>query len=268
MFISVAAVSCTGNVRTNNEDNFIVASEYVLLDRMNETSKLQKTLVDNDAAVIFAVCDGIGGGSNGEYASYKAVSSLRKAMEGIDPIRDEIKVTEMLRAISHTIEDYAREKQYHLVGTTLVMAAVLGGQLKVCNVGDSRAYILRNQKLSQLSMDHSEVQRMLNIGFITQEEAATYPRKHVITQYIGMSSTDALISPYYSDVVQLEEDDRILLCSDGITDLVGEETIALLLGKMTTPQKAADALVDAALQRGGYDNATAMVAFANNAPKE
>jgi len=268
MFISIAAVSSRGNVRANNEDNFYIASEYVSPEKMSEPNKMAKTLVDHDTPVITAICDGIGGGSDGEYASLKVVSSLRNAMEGLDMLHDCDRVTEKLRGISCKIEEYSAKNKLRLVGTTIVMASFMGSRLRTCNVGDSRAYLLRNHKLSQLSMDHSETQRMLNMGILTREEAGAYSRKHVITQYIGMPSDEMVIAPYYSEIVLLKEDDRILLCSDGLSDMVEEETISLLVSKTATPERAAEALVAAALQRGGHDNVTVVVAFAGNSPKD
>ena len=262
MFISVAAASSKGNVRVENEDNYYIAGEYVAYEAMNAPCKMLKTLVDDGAPVICAVCDGMGGGSDGGYASHKVVSMLRNELCELDPIRDEAAFTNALRHISGKIERYAAERQLRLVGSTLVTASFLDGCLRACNVGDSRAYILRGRKLSQLSMDHSEVQRMVNMGILTKAEAAVSPRRHVITQYMGMPSDEIVISPYYSEIVRVLEGDRILLCSDGITDMVDDETLQLLLSTIETPERAADAVVDAALQRGGADNATAIVAFA------
>lgn len=268
MFITVAAVSNKGSVRIDNEDNFFVAGEAVPYERMNEPSKVLKTLVDGDQPVICAVCDGMGGGSDGGYASSTTASLLRNVLKDIDPINDEETFTEALRYISRKIEKYAKAQQLRLVGSTIVTASFLDGHLRVCNVGDSRAYILRRRTLSQLSVDHSEVQRMVNIGLITKAEDAVHVRRHVITQYMGMPSDEILISPYFSEVVKVMDGDRFMLCSDGVTDLVDDETIQLLLSTMETPEQAADAMVNAALQRGGSDNATAVVIFAGDKPND
>jgi protein phosphatase len=141
------------------------------------------------------------------------------------------------------------------MGTTLTAAQQEGTQLRLVHVGDSRAYLLRAGSFRQLTNDHTLVARMVKAGEITQDEAKVHPHRNVITHSVGTTPEVAVDE----DLVPLIDGDRVLLCSDGLTDMVTEDQIAAILETEPAPQRAADRLIKAANRAGGIDNITVVV---------
>lgn len=258
MMIEACAVNDKGLVRMNNEDNYYLAGSYIARDKVDQSSCLTKLLTD-EYPVIAAVCDGVGGAEAGEVAAYTVVSALNAVMSGFDQVHDTERITKEMRRVSRRVDRIRVQKDIESMGATIVMACIKHGRLLITNVGDSRAYLMRGDELTQLSEDHSEVQRMVNMGIITREEMRTNPRRHIITQYMGLPESELLIEPSYSDTIELEPGDRLLLCSDGVTDMIDDDVIARILQSVPGCEQAARALVDAALQCGGKDNTTALL---------
>ena len=130
-----------------------------------------------------------------------------------------------------------------------------GQQVVFANVGDSRIYRFRNRTLTQISMDHSKVQRMISMGLLTPEQARKDPSRHVITQYLGMSP-EVRVSPYIVTDQSLQKGDIYLLCSDGLTDMVEDTQIEAILQKEKKLSDAVKALFEEAMKNGGRDNTT------------
>lgn len=256
--IDACAVNHAGLVRLNNEDNYYLDGHYIPLEKMDQPSSLTMSLWD-DRALIAAVCDGMGGAQAGEEASHLAVSALKESLSGFDSVHDTERITDELYDLSRQIDQYRIQLNLDVMGTTIVIACIKQGRLLITNVGDSRAYLMRNGHLSQLSEDHSEVQRMVNMGLISQEDMRTHPRRHVITQYMGMPENDLLIDPCFSDTIDLMDGDRILLCSDGVTDMLEDAAIAKIIQAEPECQPAVHALMNAVLKAGAVDNATALL---------
>ena len=225
---------------------------------MNEDSFLA-------ADPVFAVADGMGGHEAGEIASGICVRTLAEMPQLASGARDATAglVQEYLLAADESI----REATGSRAGTTLsgvVVVEQLGlPYWLVLNIGDSRTYRFRNGNLAQISVDHSEVQELVDAGQISRTEAAVHPRRHVVTRALGTGyETEA---DYW--LVPVEEGDRILVCSDGLNGELDDEQIAGILASEADPQAAVDELIQAALRSGGRDNVTCIVVDATNVPE-
>ena len=218
-----------GHVREHNEDSLVVTPP------------------------LFAVADGMGGHEAGEVASEIAINALAE-LAPASPDGDALAravVAANLEVIKAPGKGIGREG----MGTTLTAALLEGERLVIAQVGDSRAYLLHQGRLQQLTRDHSLMADMIEAGQLTEAEARVHPNRSVITRAIG---SDPHMQP---DIYELnvETGDRILLCSDGITTMIEDPQIARIMGSSETAQECADNLVAAALDAGGYDNATAVV---------
>lgn len=210
---------------------------------------------------LFVVADGMGGHEAGEVASSICVQILsRSASSGIV---DAAGVSDALRQADAQI----RAQTSGRAGTTVAGVALVDEAAApywlVFNIGDSRTYRLSRGKLQRVSVDHSEVQEMLDDGDISVEEALVHPRRHVVTRALGAGGNSE--ADYW--MLPAEEGDRMLICSDGLSTEVGEEEILRLLSEMDDAQETADALIQAALNRGGRDNVSVIVIDAGSEPR-
>ncbi len=211
---------------------------------------------------VFAVADGMGGHEAGEIASGICVRTLAGIPELASGGRDATAgvVQEYLLSADESI----REATGSRAGTTLSGVVVVEQMgipyWLVLNIGDSRTYRLSQGQLSQVSVDHSEVQELVDAGQISQAEAAIHPRRHVVTRALGTG--DDAEADYW--LLPVEEGDRILVCSDGLNGELDDDQIAGILVAHADPQAAVDELIQAALRRGGRDNVTCIVIDASN----
>ncbi len=212
------------------------------------------------APPIFVVADGMGGHAGGAVASAIVVEELAGLGDGSYDEDSAVRaVSAALEQSQRRIDDYAAGGVGRAAPGTTVVAALLAGvgvpTWLVINLGDSRAYLLRAGELSQVSRDHSLVQELLDSGRITQDQVADHPERHVITRALG--------GPGFTepDVFRLEvvAGDRLLLCTDGVHGLIDDTVIGEVLAGEPDTASAASALVEAALDAGGDDNATAVV---------
>lgn len=226
----------TGRVRAGNEDSFFVG----------------------DAA--FAVADGMGGHQAGEIASAAALEPLRELnISAIsDPADISAALAEAVVAANTLVVDRAKANPaLEGMGTTLTAIAIHDGQLHVAHVGDSRAYLLRDdEKISQLTTDHTLVERLVQEGRLSRDEAATHPQRNVITRAIGHEAT---VEVEQLPPIHLQDGDQILLCSDGLSGPVDDERIATILRKTADGEAAVAALLAQANAAGGPDNITAVL---------
>ena len=228
----------------------------------------QRRKVNEDAAGYFEsknhiplmmVCDGIGGHNAGEIASSMALMSIGQSWEKTNIENME----EAYQWIVHKIEEanddiLTRSTQYedlYGMGTTLVAACVIGNQLMIANVGDSRAYVLRNFQLKQLTEDQSLVNALLKSGEITPEEAENHPNKNIVTQSLGVTSAVEI------DFVRMtvKDEDILLLCSDGLSDMLSLEEIRNVLNHYSDLEQQVEKAVQAANESGGRDNITVAI---------
>jgi len=239
----------TGKKRTNNEDAYLL----------------------NDELSLYAVADGVGGNEGGEVASRMAVETLAASMPDLlgekdrtpptgglsrtDP--DIMALTYALTLVNRTIR---REQSDNPVlagmATTLTALLLRKGRMFLAHIGDSRAYLLRSGKFTQLTSDHSVVAEQLRAGALTSEQARRSSYRHVITRALGIG--EEVKADFTSQALQRE--DRLLLCTDGLTGVVGDAEISRLLST-AAPRDAVQKLLAAANDGGGLDNITAVVVW-------
>ncbi len=266
--VDLAGRSHPGKVRPNNEDNFLV----VRFGRFLQT--MISSLPDGDLAPEYgdtgygiAVADGMGGMAAGEVASRNAIALLvNLVLDTPDWIMtpDEQHARELTARtvrrfdqVNRSILEQARREPWLKgMGTTLTMAISLGMDLLIAHVGDSPAFLARGGQLHRLTRDHTLAQQMAAHGSVPlQDLPARY--RHMLTQAIGVREDGA-----EPDIrrLQVEDGDRLLLCTDGLTDMVDDATIAAELHRGASSEEACQALIGLALDRGGRDNVTAVVA--------
>jgi len=225
-----AASTSPGQVRRVNEDSYIAQPP------------------------LFAVADGMGGHGSGDLASRLAIDTLAVAGR-LRPLSVE-QVLEALDGANRAIVTYEGVRG---MGTTITGLALLetadGDRLMVFNIGDSRVYRLADGQLDQVTVDHSEVQELVQAGVITRDQARIHPRRNIVTRALGTSPPS---QPDYW-LLAMAPGDRYLVCSDGLYSELPDEHIASLLANGGSPQETADALVSAAEVAGGHDNITVIV---------
>jgi PPM family protein phosphatase len=220
----------TGRQRRDNEDNAFVR------------------------APLFVVADGMGGAQAGEVASKLAVDEFHEALP--DEGSAEERLTNRIRAANRRIYELSQTEHEHAgMGTTLTAAYVEDDHLAVAHVGDSRAYIFREGELVRLTQDHSLVEELVRQGKLTEEQAAEHPQRSIITRALGIEGDVEVDTWSYS----VRAGDVVLLCSDGLTSMIGEEQIVRVLDGETSLDRAADNLIAAANEAGGRDNITVIL---------
>lgn len=254
----VAARSHPGMSGKNNEDNFAVSA--YLVSKMNPTP-----------SVFAIVSDGIGGHRAGEVASELVVNLISEAVEkreGGHPLA--VFQNSFYRASEAIFEQAEQDITRKGMGATAACAWIIGLQLYIAYAGDSRIYLIRGQKIQQLSRDHTWVQEALEKGIIDNERLKSHPNLHVIRRYLGsneppepdlrlfLSPTDTDAKAKANQGMLLEPGDVILLCTDGLTDLVEAAEIREALNGRTLAQTA-EALIALANNRGGHDNITVVL---------
>jgi serine/threonine protein phosphatase PrpC len=257
-----------GRVRPTNEDHFLIA-ELARTLWVRQTSLPQTpTHHGRNRGHLFLVADGMGGHRAGEVASALSVASVEKFVLHILhrfsnlQAADEPTVLADLQAAvrqadARIVEEAVHHPEFAGMGTTLTMALVSGWRLFVLHAGDSRCYLLRGGVLRQLTSDHTVAGELARTGAIPPEEARHHRFRHVVTNFLGGDQAKA-----EADVlrVDLEAMDALLLCSDGLTEMLADDRIAAILAAATEPQVACERLVEEANAAGGRDNITAIVA--------
>jgi serine/threonine protein phosphatase PrpC len=212
-------------------------------------------LVDGN---LLAVADGMGGHAAGEVAARVAVDALRAAFDGRRGLAGLVAATE--QANREILERSAAVANLRGMGTTLTAAAIVpsphGDRIAVVNVGDSRAYLFEHGRLRRLTEDHSVVEEMLRQGELTPAQAAAHPHRHILTRALGIDP-DVEVDSW---LVDARPPSRLLLCSDGLTNECSEDEIAQVLATTRDPAATAHELVRRALEHGGSDNVTVVVA--------
>ena len=200
---------------------------------------------------LFMIADGMGGHKAGDYASRYAVDTIcGEAGRSGEKIPEKI-LQRAINAANTGIFELSREnRDFEGMGTTLVAATIDGNRLKVGNVGDSRLYIVNGKHIRQITTDHSLVEEMIRMGGLDRESARTHPNKNIITRAVGVAY--AVSVDFYE--VQLQEGDIVLLCSDGLSNMLEDEEIRMIVNAQRDIMEKAEALVRAANQNGGRDN--------------
>ena len=267
--VDVSALTHTGHLRENNEDQFFVTRVSRALETM--LSSLPPGDVPERAEevnYVMIVADGMGGHAAGELASRMAITTLVGfALElpawilKLDSSSSEALEQRAREAVQQAGATLFRKGQEDSalsgMGSTLTGARSLGRDLLIAHVGDSRAYLFRAGGLHRLTKDHTYAQMLVDCGRLDASEAASSGVRHILTNALGGSTEHVDVDV---DLCRLEDGDRVLLCSDGLTDLVDDDTIAHTLAGAGTSHDACAQLVQLALDRGGRDNVTVIVA--------
>jgi len=238
-----AALTDKGNVREKNEDSYYVSQ------------------IDNTK--LFIVADGMGGHKGGEIASKSAINAIAdyfkkyyvKWPKDNNSIKEFIK-NAMKFANKEVYNKACSDCDLNGMGTTLTLLVIESGYYFIGHIGDSRAYLIRNNSIKQLTEDHSFVEELVKMGKITEEEARVHPQKNIITRALGID--EDIDIDVISDKIFI--DDIIFLCSDGLTNMLTDEQILSEFSKNINLETICQNLIDAAKLNGGYDNIT-IVAF-------
>jgi len=257
-----------GKVRDTNEDQFLIATLLKALQVERTSLPQSKLQHSSDRSYLFVVADGMGGHAGGEEASALAIDSVESFI--LDTFKwfaqlkgreqDQV-LTDFQRALGHAnarvLAEAAERPELRGMGTTLTLAYSLNDELFVAHVGDSRCYLCRQGTLYRLTRDHTLVEDMVSHGALPAEEVAQHRLRHVITNAVGGSSAEVKVEVHK---VHLEGGDRVLLCSDGLTEMVADEEINHILQTEAEPQPTCRRLATRANDAGGKDNITVVVA--------
>jgi protein phosphatase len=268
LIVSSHGLTDPGRARSVNEDHFVI-SELTKCLRIRSTSVRQTEVRPGDGrAYLFVVADGMGGHQGGSKASALTVQWIedfivnnmswpfpqRKWEE--DQILDDFQRA-FRRADDMLFEEADRHSELLGMGTTVTTVYCFGHNLYLGHVGDSRCYLLRGEELRRLTSDHTWVERMLQEGALRRDEIAQHPFRHVITNAVGGSEPGVQVD---TQKLRLLAGDQILLCTDGLTEMVSDEHIQEILQSSSDVQAACESLVARANARGGRDNITCVLA--------
>jgi len=261
----VAELSHPGEKRSENEDRYAVIN--------------YRTEVENRPAILAVVADGIGGHRAGEVAAQITVDTIvsnitsKKVSDPVAQLKEA--VVDAGRAVMQASQE---EPERQGMGSTVTAAWIIGSRLYTTSVGDSRIYLLRGNRFQQISIDHSWVQEAIDYEIITPDEAKDHPQAHVLRRYVGtrelpkpdmrlrLEEDESDTQSEANQGLRLHQEDQILLCSDGLTDLVEDSEIHEAL-QSQSPREAVISLVDLARERGGHDNITVVLLVIPKLPR-
>ncbi len=236
MDIKVYGNTNIGRVRKNNEDAYGIYPDLSL----------------------FIVADGLGGHAGGEVASRLAVETIKDGLVSTESYRSSAEITErIIEAIkganNRIIQRASMMYDLKGMGTTVVVVKLEEDNAMIAHVGDSRMYLIRKNKITQITKDHTVVEEYIRLGLLTLQEALYHPNRHMLSRALGVS--------YDIDVdvadIQIAEGDIIILCTDGLTNMLSEkEILSAITELMPSPEKITDRLITLANNHGGIDNIT------------
>ncbi len=266
MSIYSCVVSHVGNSRENQEDNYLLTKDEFLAPDKRETASKTRELVtacleQDEKHYLIAVSDGMGGHSSGEVASLLSVKYLSDNYSNIieSTVLGEKAVCNHISMINELVCNTAsKNTSYRGMGATLCGVISNGYNLYGFNIGDSRLYQMYNGQLSQLSTDHTEGQRLLDLKLLTTEEVSKFPRRKHLCRYIGYSGS---VSPDVFRISNTIPGSLLLLCSDGLTDVISNVEIEQILNQNAGLKQKAGLLVNEAISRnpGHGDNITVIL---------
>jgi PPM family protein phosphatase len=242
--IEMASLSDVGRQRANNEDSYL----YWEPDSDQEFTRKGRLAV---------VADGMGGYEGGQEASRLAVETVRDVYDGGFDGDPQKTLIAAFVAAHDKIQNYAvTHPQFQGMGTTCTGFSIVGARLYFAHVGDSRLYKVHGDKISRLTRDHSYVSRLVENGIVRSEDAESHPQRHILTAALG--SGKEIDPDFPAHPVILDDGDHLILCTDGLWSVVGEQDIAAV-ARSSSPADSCRILIQMALDRGGPDNVTAMV---------
>jgi serine/threonine protein phosphatase PrpC len=255
--LTVCGGTNVGVKRRENQDTFVITDL--------ESGEISRPCIRTDVwvarpGVLMLVCDGMGGRAAGAVAAQLAASTIKQELQAEGDNVGQAPVHSLKRAVmgaNDTVHEQAQvHPEEHGMGTTCTAALLSPDRLSIAHVGDSRAYLLRDEQLRTLTRDQTLAADLVDAGVLKPEEVERFPYRHVLAQALG---TSRHVEPAISDV-ELREGDRVLLCSDGLHGVVPEKAIAQILTGVPDVAETSQALIAAALQAGGPDNITVVVA--------
>ena len=268
--VDIAGATHCGRVRENNEDHYLA----IKFQRALETicTNLEPELLEprfDETAYGLLVADGMGGLEAGEVASRIALCKLVELVVNtpdwimkLNRGRDENTVMERMTQRFHQVDYALREQAQHDdsvagMGTTLTVAVSLAATLLIGHIGDSRAYLMHNGMLQQVTKDHTLAQALVDAGIANPDDDATKALHHVLTAALG--ATGEQTNPQVLRL-HLTNNDQVLLCTDGLTEMVSPQTISEVLTEASSAKAACESLIDLALNNGGLDNVSVVLA--------
>lgn len=260
LMVRVFGATDKGLMRSRNEDTFLIADLTAGLRRANG-SEMQAS--STGRGLLLAVSDGMGGRPAGQVASAVSVDALfdglrKRGLTGSDVVR----LRRSVERANRKVLQASRVRGRRGMGATLTAAWVRGRYASIAQVGDSRAYLLRNGKARLLTRDQSFAQELVDAGALTIEQAEQSPQKHILTQAMGQPGGLEVELRRH----ELRPGDRLLLCSDGLSNMLPVEALAALGSGPRSPREACLILIDAANQAGGDDNITVVIAEMQEPP--
>ncbi len=257
--INAVAFSNVGNIRSNHEDNYLLGIGNhigeITQRKMKNNFYTQKSTYTGDVGV-FAVCDGMGGHASGEVASYAAVSWLNNQINLLLNSQPKEIIDAITELNAHICNEADKSSSCNNMGCTLSAMLINGRSIYSVNAGDSRIYCFRNEKLSQITTDHTEGQRLLNLGLLTKDELAEFSSRKSLYKYLGRKGE------LIADVVDISSGDGLyMICSDGLTDALDDGEIEEKFLKCDSISNIGQELIDAALAKGNLcaDNVTLLL---------
>lgn len=229
-------------------NNFVGLSKIGLVRQRNE----DRFFIDGN---VCAVTDGMGGYSGGEIASTYAVDEIREYLASLESVGQQDLCDAIIHANQRIVNRVASEERLAGMGTTAVVTAIKDNQLYWASVGDSRLYIYRDGLLRQITTDHSMVQELLTAGEITKDEMLSHPQRNLLTRAVGVDE----VLEVDSGIESILPDDRILLCTDGLSGYVTDDVIASALQSSDDNMMVVESLMDTVYEVGAGDNVTIVV---------
>ncbi len=256
-----------GRVRTSNEDHFAIVELARTMHVHGTNIHQAQAQYSHHRGHIFIVADGMGGHRAGEVASALTIMTIEgfllntlNRFINLQASEEQNVMQEfqsaVLQADAKVFEEAGRHPELLGMGTTLTMAFALEWKLFVAHAGDSRAYLFSKNELHQLTQDHTLVAEMVRQGVLTPTEASRHPSRHVVTNVLGGRDPGVGVELHRLD---LEPDDLLLMCSDGLTEMVSDARIAAVIREEKEPRKICERLVAEANENGGKDNVTVVV---------
>jgi serine/threonine protein phosphatase PrpC len=261
------AATHTGNVRTNNEDHYAIVKRRRTSELILSNIDPRELVLADDCAYGLVVADGMGGARFGEFASRIALQRMFELAQqatswvmkytDMDVLQIRERVQAYIQEIQSTLQKYvAADPAMAGMGTTWTSAHLLAHHALVVHIGDSRAYLLQDGELHQVSRDETMAQAFIDSG-LAPDSVKRF--RHILLNNLGGEKENVTAQIHH---FQISSGDRLLLCTDGLTDMVSEKDVATILQQSSSAQAACDALIKAALENGGKDNVTAIVASA------
>jgi PPM family protein phosphatase len=267
--VDLSAATHQGKVRKINEDHYYVLRFGRFLESvMTSLPASQVPIREEELGYGLLVADGMGGAAGGEVASRSAIGTLLSLVlnthDWVLGIEQEA-VTEVMRRgadrflrIHESLRaQAASDPRLASMGTTMTVAASLGNSLIIGHIGDSRAYILRDGGLLQVTRDHTVVQALVDAGQLQEDQAQRHPSRHILTALLGGGGPSSKGDFHHA---WLMDGDQLLLCTDGLNEMLADSDIAAILLATETAHESCQALIDAALAKGGRDNVTVALA--------